>query len=114
VRNAVVVIVDVNMIVDADAAQAPFSEHVRLDRQAPERRPIEFFQELPARYAEPTIGCSEATPHVLQVFALSRSAAGGVGCSNETGSDAGKVSFRASSSAASRCLRSRRARALSF
>src|ERR1700746_3689212 len=36
---------------------------------------------------------------VLQVFALSRSAAGGVGCSTETGSDAGKVSLRASSSA---------------
>ena len=30
---------------------------------------------------------------VLQVFALSRSAAGGVGCSTETGSDAGKVSL---------------------
>ena len=39
---------------DADAAQAPFSEHVRLDRQGLERRPIEFFQELPARHAEPT------------------------------------------------------------
>jgi hypothetical protein len=33
---------------------------------------------------------------------LSRSAAGGVGCSTETGSDAGKVFFRASSSAFSR------------
>jgi len=50
----------------------------------------------------------------LQVFALSRSAAGGAGCSNETGSDAGKVSFRASSSAFSWCLRSRSSRALSF
>src|SRR6266436_8430201 len=44
---------------------------------------------------------------VLQVFALSRSEAGGVGCSIETGSDAGKVSLRASSSAFSWCLRSR-------
>jgi hypothetical protein len=44
---------------------------------------------------------------VLQVFALSRSAAGGVGCSTETGSDAGKVSLRASSSAFSWCARSR-------
>jgi hypothetical protein len=41
-----------------------------------------------------------------QVFALSRSAAGGVGCSIETGADAGKVSLRASSSASSWCLRS--------
>jgi len=49
---------------------------------------------------------------VLQVFALSRSAAGGVGCSTETGSDAGKVSLRASSSAFSWCVRSRLSRAL--
>ena len=49
----------------------------------------------------------------LQVFALSLSAAGGVGCSTETGSDAGKVSLRASSSAFSWCLRSRVSRALS-
>jgi hypothetical protein len=48
-----------------------------------------------------------------QVFALSRSAAGGVGCSTETGSDAGKVSLRASSSAFSWCMRSRLSRALS-
>jgi hypothetical protein len=33
---------------------------------------------------------------ILQVFALSRSVAGGAGCSTETGSDAGKVFFRAS------------------
>jgi hypothetical protein len=46
---------------------------------------------------------ASALPHriVLQVSALSRSDAGGVGCSTETGSDAGKVSFRASSSASS-------------
>ena len=56
-------------------------------------------------HAVPTNACAL---HVFlhapcQVFALSRSAAGGVGCSTETGSDAGKVSFRASSSACSWC-----------
>ena len=49
---------------------------------------------------------------VLQIFSLSRSAARGVGCSTETGSDAGKVFLRASSSVFSRCLRSRLLRAL--
>src|SRR5262249_32947669 len=53
VGNAVVVIVDVDMIVDADARRAPSGEHVRPDRQGLDRRPIEFFQELPARHAEP-------------------------------------------------------------
>src|SRR6202012_4123384 len=48
VGNAVEVMIDVDVIVDADAAQAPFGEHVGLDRQGLERRPVEFFQELPA------------------------------------------------------------------
>ena len=42
------------MVIDADAAHAPFGEHVRLDRQGFERRPVEFFQQLPAGAAEPT------------------------------------------------------------
>jgi len=52
VRNAVVVIIDIDVIVDADAAQAPFGEHVRLDRQRLERWSVELFQELPARASE--------------------------------------------------------------
>jgi len=56
---------------------------------------------------------SIAKPHRggLQVFAPSRSAAGEVGCSAETGSDAGKVFLRASSSAFFCCVRSRVRRA---
>src|SRR6516165_4016651 len=52
VGNAVEVMIDVDVIVDADAAQAPFGEYVGLDRQRLERRPVEFFQELAARHAE--------------------------------------------------------------
>ena len=48
VRNAVEVLADVNVIVDADATQAPFGEHVRRSRQWLEMRPIEFLEQLPS------------------------------------------------------------------
>jgi hypothetical protein len=41
------------VVVDADAAHAPFGENVRLDRQGLERRTIEFFEQPPARHAKP-------------------------------------------------------------
>jgi hypothetical protein len=40
------------VVVDADAARPPFGEHVRLDRQQLEERPIKLFQELLARHPE--------------------------------------------------------------
>jgi hypothetical protein len=55
--------------------------------------------------------CAPTTFQFLQFFAPSRSPVGVTGCSAETGSDAGKVSLRASSSASSWCVRSRVARA---
>ncbi len=48
VGDAVEVASDIDVIVDADPAQAPFGKHVRLDRQRLERWSVELFQELPA------------------------------------------------------------------
>ena len=45
--------VDIDVIIDADAADAPFGEHVGLDRQGLERGPVEFFEQLAPRHAEP-------------------------------------------------------------
>jgi hypothetical protein len=52
VGNAVEVALDIDVVVDTDTAHAPFGEDIRLDRQRLERRPIEFFEQLPARDAE--------------------------------------------------------------
>ena len=46
---------DVNVLVDADAAEVPLSEHVRFDRQRLEGWPVELFQELPARFSNPAL-----------------------------------------------------------
>jgi hypothetical protein len=48
------VTLDIDMVVDADTAHAPFGEDVRLGRQWLERRPVELFEQLPTRDAEPT------------------------------------------------------------
>jgi hypothetical protein len=80
-----------------------------------ERRPDLMDARAPSKRVNWDSGCksvSRSDTSPCQVFALSRSAAGGVGCSTETGSDAGKVSLRASSSACSWCVRSRSSRAL--
>ena len=45
--------VDVDVIVEPDAADAPFGEDVGLDRQGLQRRPIEFLEQLAAGDAEP-------------------------------------------------------------
>src|SRR5262245_1129955 len=53
-RNAVVVAVDLDVIIDADAAHTPLGEHVGLLRQRLERRAVELFEQLAARDAEAT------------------------------------------------------------
>ena len=43
-RDAVVVRLDLNVIVDADPAYPPLGEHVRAIRQGLERRPVDLLQ----------------------------------------------------------------------
>ena len=52
-RHAVIMPVDIDVIIDADTAGAPFGEHVGLGRQGLERRPVELFEQLAPRHAEP-------------------------------------------------------------
>ena len=54
VGDAVEVALDIDVIVDADPAHAPFGEDIRLGRQRLECGPVELFEQLPARDAEPT------------------------------------------------------------
>jgi hypothetical protein len=56
VGNAVEVAFDIDVVINANAAHAPFGEHIGLDWQGLERRPVEFFKQLPARDAEPADG----------------------------------------------------------
>jgi hypothetical protein len=51
--DAVVVALDLDMVVDADAAHAPLGEHVGLGRQRLERRPVDLFEQLAAGHAQP-------------------------------------------------------------
>ena len=44
VRNAIKVPLDIDVIIDADTANAPFGEDIRLDRQGLQCRPVEFFK----------------------------------------------------------------------
>jgi hypothetical protein len=53
VGNAVEVALDIDVVVDADPAHAPFREDIGGNRQGLEQRPIEVFEELPAGDAEP-------------------------------------------------------------
>src|SRR5436305_10175852 len=53
VGNAVEVPLYIDVVTDADPAHAPLGEHIGLDRQGLERRPVELFEQLPARDAEP-------------------------------------------------------------
>ena len=53
VGNAVEVLVDLDVIIDADPADTPLRKDVRVDRQRLELGPIEFFEQLPARAAKP-------------------------------------------------------------
>jgi hypothetical protein len=40
---------DLDVVIDADPAHAPFGEDVRLDRQRLECWPVEFLEQLPVR-----------------------------------------------------------------
>jgi hypothetical protein len=53
VRDALVMRLDFDVIVDADAADPPLGEYVRALRQGLERRPIDLLQQLAAGHAEP-------------------------------------------------------------
>ena len=53
VRHAVIMPLDIDVIIDADPADAPFGEHVRLHRQRFERRPVQLFEQLAPGHAEP-------------------------------------------------------------
>src|SRR5258705_11609934 len=51
--DAIVMSGDLDVIVDTDAAHPPFGELVRFARKGLQRRTIDLFKQLPARYAEP-------------------------------------------------------------
>src|SRR6202051_1126400 len=51
--DAIVMSSDLDVIVDTDAARPPFGELVRFGRKGLQRRAIDLFEQLPARYAEP-------------------------------------------------------------
>ncbi len=53
VGHAVIVPVDIDMIIDTDPANAPLGKDIGLDRQGFEHRPVELFEELAPRHAEP-------------------------------------------------------------
>ena len=53
VGHAVEMALDLDVVIDADPAHAPFGKHIGLDRQGLELRPVELFEELPAGDAEP-------------------------------------------------------------
>ncbi len=54
IGHAVIMVIDLDVIVDADAAFLPFRELVGLSRQGFQRRTIDLFQQLSACHAEPT------------------------------------------------------------
>src|SRR5579863_7469040 len=51
--HAVEVLVDLNMVIDADPADAPLRKHIWFNGQRLEHGPIEFLEQLPARAAKP-------------------------------------------------------------
>jgi hypothetical protein len=53
VGNAIKMPLDIDMVVDTDTAHAPFGEDIGLEGQGLECRPVELFEQLPARDAEP-------------------------------------------------------------
>ena len=44
VGHAIEMRLDLDVVIDADPAQPPFSERIRLAGQAPEARPVEFLE----------------------------------------------------------------------
>src|SRR5690242_954704 len=53
VGDAIELPLSLDVIDDANAARAPCGEDIRLDWQGVESRAVEFFEQLPARAAEP-------------------------------------------------------------
>jgi hypothetical protein len=53
VRHRVIMAVDIDVVVESDAALAPLGVDVGLDRQSGERRPVELVEQLAATDAEP-------------------------------------------------------------
>ena len=51
-RHVVIMLVNIDVIIDPDAADAPFGEHVRFGWQGLERWAVEVFEELAPRHAE--------------------------------------------------------------
>src|SRR5450432_2016382 len=51
--NAVIMVGDIDVIVNADAPRAPFAQNIRGVWQKPQRRPVDLFEKLTARYAQP-------------------------------------------------------------
>ena len=70
-RHAVIMLVDIDVVIDPDAAGAPFGEHVRLGRQGLERRPVEFFEELAPRHAETPDRALVVQPHSVTLVMAS-------------------------------------------
>jgi hypothetical protein len=53
VQDTIKVSVDLDVVIDADAAHTPFGKAIRLDRQPLEVGPVEFFEQGAAGDAEP-------------------------------------------------------------
>ena len=52
IGHTVEVLVDLDVVIDADAAQAPLGQDIRFDGQRLEVRPVELFEQLLARCAD--------------------------------------------------------------
>ena len=52
IGHAVIMAIDVDVIIDADPASAPFGEHIGLDRQRLQHGAVEFYEELAPCHAE--------------------------------------------------------------
>jgi len=52
IGHTVEVLVDLDVVIDADAAPAPLGQDIRFDGQRLEVRPVELFEQLPARRAD--------------------------------------------------------------
>src|SRR5437588_2101571 len=71
VGNAVEMPLDIDMVIDADTAHAPFGEHIRLGRQRLERRPVEL-KPLPTEDRKSTRLNSSHTVISYAVFCLKK------------------------------------------
>ncbi|KAF2988670.1 hypothetical protein MJC1_04252 [Methylocystis sp. MJC1] len=63
IGHGVIVRVDLDMIIDADAAQTPFAIFIGRDRQRLQRRAVDLFEQLAASGAESAEG-----PLLVEIF----------------------------------------------